>query len=39
MKLKRDAEFWDSINWMYFEQIELDYQDGELVDVYERIDK
>lgn len=39
MQLKRDAEYWDNINWTEFEQIELELHDGELVDVYERINK
>jgi hypothetical protein len=35
--MKRDAEYWNNINWTDFEQIELDFQDGELIDVYERV--
>jgi hypothetical protein len=34
LQLKRDVEFWDNINWTTFEQLELEIQDGELVDVY-----
>lgn len=37
MKLKRDSEYWDNINWTQFEQIELEIHDGELVDVYEKV--
>lgn len=39
MKLKRDSEYWDSLVWTDCEQIALDFQDGELVDVYEKVDK
>jgi hypothetical protein len=37
IKIKRDIDYWDGINWTEFEQIELEIQEGELIDVYAKV--